>query len=55
MGKFILRSKMFLQVLKISETGSHRSSGQKDPGGSSLGFPEIRIMRTGLFTITEKK
>lgn len=38
MGKFILRSKAVLQVLKISQTGSHRSSGQKDSGSSSWDF-----------------
>ena len=41
MGKFILRSKaVFTGLEDFPRPAGDRSSGQKDPGSSSLGFPE---------------
>lgn len=41
MGKFILRSKaVFTGLEDFPRPAAICSSGQKDPGGSSLGFPE---------------
>ena len=57
MGKFILRSKaVFTGLEDFPRPAAIAVDGQKDPGSSSLGLSrEIRIMQTGLFTITEKK
>lgn len=56
MGKFILRSRNVLQGLKISQDRLRLQLRIKRSGQFFHGITtEIRIMRTGLFMITEKK